>query len=222
MGSGNRPEERIHMKPAGVIALLLGALLLAAGVLAITVFIDFEWGESITLWLADLAMILYVAAIAQILRVERSEWIDSPRTRRNRFLWSAGCFVYWLHWLLAFHFFHHWSHEAAVSHTRARSGFGYGILFSHLFTVVWTADVAFWWLAPDRYLRRSLWLGALVHGYLFFIVFQSTVVFGAGLVRWVAMTACALLLAIWIFSELQRRMRQQKRPADSEGTGRAT
>jgi hypothetical protein len=103
-----------------------------------------------------------------------------------------------------------------------RSGFGYGILFSHAFTLIWTADVVWWWLMPASYLQRPRWLSAVIHGYLFFIVFQSTIVFGSGLVRWGAVIGCLLLALIWLGKRSREVNPRQKSPADSEGTGRAT
>ena len=179
-------------------------------------------GPQLTIWCADVAMAFYFVAAAQMLRIRRADWTCSPQTRLARWLWSAGCFIYWLHWLLAFHYFHHWSHEETVLHTRMRSGFGYGILFSHAFTAIWTADVVWWWLMPASYLHRQRWLGALIHCYLFFIVFQSTIVFATGFVRCGAVAGCLLFALIWLWKRSGEVNRQQKSPADSEGTSRAT
>jgi hypothetical protein len=49
--------------------------------------------------------------------------------------------------LRAFHFYHGWSHAEAMEHVRAAARFGEGIFVSHLFTLLWTLDVAWWWLA---------------------------------------------------------------------------
>ena len=179
-------------------------------------------GPQLTIWCADVAAILYFAALAAILRIRSADRTNDPRVRLARWLWSAGCRTYWVHWLLAFHYFHHWSHEEAVIHTRMRSGFGFGILFSHAFTIIWTVDVAWWWLMPASYLHRPRWLGAIIHGYLFFIVFQSTAVFGAGFVRWGAVAGCLFLALIWLLTRSREVKRRQISPADSEGTGRAT
>jgi hypothetical protein len=185
-------------------------------------FCQMPTGPQLTIWCADIAMAFYFVAIAQMLRIRHAEWTDNSRTRLARWIWSADCVTYWFHWLLAFHYFHHWSHAEAVAHTRMRSGFGYGILFSHVFTVIWTADAVWWWRMPASYLNRPRWLGAVIHGYMFFVVFQSTAVFGTGLVRWGALVASVLLLVIGEHTRLRNKDGQQKSPADSERTGRAT
>jgi len=201
---------------------LSAVLLVPGGFFLFTSRFFSAWGPEIAIWCVDLALVFYALAVAKMSITPHSLWIDCPRTRSIRLYWTLGCLMYWLHWLLAFHYFHDWSHEQAVSHTRARSGYGFGILFSHLFTLIWTMDVVAWWLVPARYLRRPIWLGTVVHGYLAFIVFQSTVVFATGIVRWCAVLASLLLIAFHLLARWRAWKCQEKSPADSNGTGRAT
>ena len=62
---------------------------------------------------------------------------------------------------------------------------------------LWTADVLFWWLRPARYATRSPWVDWTVHGFMAFIVFNATVVFGSGWVRWSCAIASAGLGLLW-------------------------
>src|SRR5213592_1485393 len=78
--------------------------------------------------------------------------------RLARLSWTLGLAAYAVHVVLAFHHFHGWSHAQAVEHVRAASGFGEGVYASHLFGLLWTVDVAWWWLAPASYAVRSGWV----------------------------------------------------------------
>src|SRR5262245_14259070 len=129
-------------------------------------------GEAVVRWTARAALALYAAALAVML--------SGGRGRLARALWSLGLAVYLAHVAAAFHFAFDWSHAAAVEHTRLRGGVGEGIWASHLFGLLWAADVAWWWLAPASHAGQPAWLTAALHGYLAFIAFNATVVFESG------------------------------------------
>ena len=99
---------------------------------------------------------------------------------------------------MAFHFYHHWSHAAAVRHVHERSGFGEGIYVSHAFTLLWTLDVAFWWLPAMSYAVRSPWIDWSLHGFMAFIVFNSTVVYEQGFIRWAGVILFVVLGVLWL------------------------
>ena len=67
---------------------------------------------------------------------------------------------------------------------------GGGLYLNYLFTIVWIADVVWWWGGVERYRCRSRLVLAIMHGFLFFIVVNATVVFGAGAIRWFGLAAC--------------------------------
>jgi hypothetical protein len=94
--------------------------------------------------------------------------------------------------VIVFELAHHWSHQAAIEHTEEISGFGPGLYVNYLFILVWIADVAWSWIALDRYRARSNWVNGLIIGFMGFIVFNAAVVFGHGVLRWVS----AVLLAL--------------------------
>ena len=132
-----------------------------------------------------LALVYYAVAVTLMLSLSKSAWASSAnRVSWARWSWTLAWLTFLVHLYVAFRYYHHGSHEAAVRHTEEVSGFGPGIYFSHLFTVLWTADVVYWWPCPERYARRSPWIDRLLHGYMFFIVFNSMVVFETGLIRW--------------------------------------
>lgn len=140
------------------------------------------------------ALVLYAIALNLL-------WVASPAdragtTRRGsaaRLLWSCACLTFLVHVALAFHYAHGWSHARAMAHTEEVSGFGPGIFFSHLFSLLWAADVLCWWLWPKWYSSRSRTIDLWLHGYMLFIVFNGTVVFETGTAR---------LLGVCLFAEL--------------------
>jgi hypothetical protein len=130
-----------------------------------------------------------------MLRLAPSER-PAGRVRLARWCWTLAWATYLIHLGMAFHHYHHWSHSDAVAHTEEASGFGPGIWFSHLFTLVWTADVAWWWLLPVRHAERSPWWDRLLHGYMVFIIFNATVVYEDGPIRWAGIVLFAVLAIV--------------------------
>lgn len=122
--------------------------------------------------------------------------------------WTAGCLFYLAHVACAFHFYHGWSHTAAYRHTAEQTAavtgwnWGGGIYFNYVFTAVWALDAAGWWRRGDRAMPG--WLEAATQGFLWFMVFNATVVFGHGAIRWFGLAGCGLLIALWLRRAGQR------------------
>ena len=120
----------------------------------------------------------------------------------SRNCWTAGCLAYLLHVVCAFGFFHHWSHAEAFDSTARQTAevvglnSGVGLYVNYAFTLVWTADVCWWWVSPKRYLARPRFIEWTVQGFMGFIAFNATVVFASGFTRWFGVAACLLLLAV--------------------------
>lgn len=157
---------------------------------------------------AQLALLAYGLAATLLLLARPADWRPlSERLRLARCAWTMGWLTYLLHVGLAFHFLHDWSHAAAVEHTAAVGGFGAGIWFNHLFTLVWTADVLAWQLRPAWYAERPARIEWLVHGYMTFIILNAAVVFAAEPMRWLGVA-----LYVWLGLLLYRRKRLEKCP----------
>jgi hypothetical protein len=58
--------------------------------------------------------------------------------------------------------------------------------------------VAWWWLRPDAYAGRPAWIGRVLHGFMAFIVFNGTIVYETGPIRWAGAVMFALLAALWV------------------------
>ena len=104
-----------------------------------------EVGELLTRWTIRIAVALYVASLASR--------IFSPRW--SRLAWTAGCALYLLHVACAFEYYHHWSHTEAYDSTAKQTAetvgldWGGGLYANYAFTLVWLADVVWWWAGSE-------------------------------------------------------------------------
>ncbi len=146
-----------------------------------------------------LALLFYAVAVVLM------PWLDaaarrasSPLGRLVRLCWELGCVAFLAHVALAFHHHHGWSHTEAVRHVAERAGFGQGIFLSYLFTLAWAADAGWWRLAPASHAGRPRWVGLALHPFLLFMVFNATVVFESGLVRWGGLVLATLVAGSFV------------------------
>ena len=155
-----------------------------------------EFLTRLTVWLALCAYA--IGAGMMLLARGRPPWLA-----RARWAWTLGCAFFLAHLVCAFSYFHHWSHAAAVRETARQTGgmtgfhWGGGIFLNYLFAAAWLADVLWWWLASKSFAHRSPRLGIAWQGFFFFMVFNGTVVFGTGPVRWLGAVICAGLASLW-------------------------
>jgi hypothetical protein len=155
-------------------------------------------GELLTRWTVRVALTLYVLSLTHRLTVAGHR----PRLDLARLFWTAGCLAFLLHTVAAFHFYHHWSHDDAYETTARQSAqvtgldWGAGLYLNYAFAALWIADAGWWWLASDSYLIRQRALEWAMQGFLGFMAFNATVVFGAGAVRWFGLAASLFLAAL--------------------------
>jgi hypothetical protein len=155
-----------------------------------------------------LALLYYAAAVSLMLFLGPADWAaGTGRGRLARWCRTLAWAAYLVHLGMAFHYYHHWSHADAVRHTREVSGVGEGIYVSHLFTLAWTADVAAWWLRPGAYAARPAWVGRLLHGFMAFVIFNATVVYETGPIRWAGLLLFAWLGGLVLYRLTLRRRR---------------
>jgi hypothetical protein len=161
-------------------------------------------GDDLTRNTVRLALLYYAAALTLMMRLRPHEWLArSGPGRLARWCWTLAWAAFVVHVAMAFHYAHHWSHVEAVRHTQDVSGVGEGVYVSYLFVLVWSADVAAWWWRPMWYARRAPWLGRALHGFMLFVVFNATVVFETGVVRWAGLALFAWLAAVWVKTRLR-------------------
>ncbi len=162
-------------------------------------FLDADrWGDDLVRFSVRLALLYYGIAACLMLTLLPQEWF--PLVRRGqvaRGFWCAAYLTYLIHLAMAFHYYHHWSHADAMEHTREVAGVGEGIYVSHLFTLLWGADVVFWLASPRGYAHRRPWIGWLLHAFMVFIIFNGTVVYEVGFIRWAGIVLLAILGIVW-------------------------
>lgn len=118
--------------------------------------------------------------MAVVWRLRLGRWTSSAGS-----LWLAGVLLLLLHFALAFHLRHGWSHAAAVAataaQTKALTGFdwGGGVWLNYLLAIVWLLDALWLRFHAASHARRPLWQSAAIHGWLAFLWLNATVVFGA-------------------------------------------
>ncbi|HLJ94657.1 MAG TPA: hypothetical protein VKU02_15835 [Gemmataceae bacterium] len=158
--------------------------------------------EFLTRWSAILALALYVVGLTFL--------IDAKEIRARlawaRRAWTAGCLLFLVHVACAFQFYHHWSHGLAYAVTAQQTAevvgvaWGGGLYANYVFTLVWAAEVIWWWGGLDRYGSQPRILKWAVQGFLGFMAFNATVVFGTGTARWLGVAATLFLTAVMAVS----------------------
>jgi hypothetical protein len=160
-------------------------------------------GDRLTRNLIRLSFAWYVVALCGMTRLGSADWTARSIAGRSvRWCWTWAAVCFFAHVIAAFQFFYHWSHHIAFDQTRQTSGFGAGIYFSYLFTAVWAADVAWWWLRPTGYAARPKWISRGLHAFMAFMIFNGTVVYAAGPIRVAGIFAFVLIA---MFSLTPRR-----------------
>jgi len=130
-------------------------------------------GQALTVWTARVAAVLYALEVVWMLRQQWS---------RARVVATIAVTVYLVHVWAAFDSFYRWSHSFAYSETARQTAelfgvdWGGGLYLNYLFTIVWLADCAWWWLKsePRRTMPRGLSIA--VHAFLLFMFVNATVV----------------------------------------------
>jgi hypothetical protein len=173
------------------------ALLLVAALLAPLVFPDDDPADVVTRQTARVAIFYWGFAAAAILL---------RRRHFGRLTWSLGCLAFLVHVATAFDRVHGWSNSAAARHVEDVSGFGSGLYVSYLFTALWVADAAWWWIDKKGYDARAVWPDRAIHAFMAFIVFNGTVVYESGFIRWAGLLLFAVL-AVLLATRLWPRMR---------------
>lgn len=154
-------------------------------------------------WTVRLAVACYAARVLM-------DAGDFGSLRARRSLWTVGLVFYLAHVVAAFQLVHGWSHAAAWEETARqtfeRTGWrsGVGVWVNYAFTLLWTVDVAAWWIVGPGYSRRFRRVSFVVQSAFAFLVFNATVVFGPAFWRPVA-AACGLIIAVALVVRVKRQ-----------------
>ena len=147
------------------------------------------------------------AILASIAAYTAAEYLWFKK-RRSAFglravLWTLAAALCVAHSALAFAVHHHWSHAAAVRQTATQTAavtgleWGGGVYVNYAFLLIWTADVAWLWIAPAAYLRRSSLLNTALSAFFLFIFVNGAVIFARGPARIVGTAATIVVVWAW-------------------------
>ena len=157
-----------------------------------------------TIWITIAA---YAVGSALFALAAKIAWSEAAA----RVAWTIACASLLVHLITAFQFYHDWSHHAAYLDTARQTqkvvglNWGGGLFINYVLLFAWIADLAWWWCYGLPSYRRRPWpLIAAWHGFLIFIIFNSTVVFKDGTVRWLGLVVCVGLLLTWMIIARQR------------------
>ncbi len=123
-----------------------------------------------------------------------------------RLAWTAACLGLLAHVICAFHFYHDWSHVSAYRDTARQTAevfgldWGGGLYINYAFLIGWIIDTLWWWRGIEAYRRRPWSLVVAWHAVLLFIFFNGTVIFAAGLTRWLGLCLSLGLCIVWWFA----------------------
>jgi hypothetical protein len=153
----------------------------------------------ITVWLALAGYV--IGASVYLLSRGRRSWDVVARAA-----WTAGVISLIVHVACAYHFYHNWSQAAAYRETARQTAevtgldWGGGLFINYALIIGWVVDVALWRLRGlNAYRNRPGWLVTTWQGFLFFIIFNATVIFKTGPLRWIGLCLCLWLAFLWLF-----------------------
>jgi hypothetical protein len=142
---------------------------------------------------------------------------------RARWGWTIACLFLLIHVFCAFHFYHHWSQSSAYLETARQTAevtganWGGGLFINYIFIIAWVIDVIWQWRGLEAYRRRPLFLTTLWQSLLIFIIFNATVVFKTGLLRWLGLVLSVGLGLLWWF---KREKKVVLKPPDQPVTAK--
>jgi hypothetical protein len=150
---------------------------------------------------ADISVTLYFAALILQRSSVTNESNRSKACRASNAIYLLGAGMMVIHILMAYRLAHDWSHEIALEHTANETervvGFrlASGLYVNFVFAAVFLGD-AFWRVCvgvPGS--RRPRGVAVAIDTFLLAIVIMATIVFEAGMVRWLSVLAVATITA---------------------------
>lgn len=167
-----------------------------------------ESGEMLVRYTVRLGLAWYATTLLLMMRLTAADWsATSTLGQVARWCWTWGAICFFVHMVMAFHFYHYWSHEHAYDVTRDVSGVGEGIYTLYLFIGLWLGDVAWWWFRPWQYAMRSSRIDQTLHAFMLFIVFNGMIVFESGTIRWAGAILFVVLAVAWVSARGMPRLR---------------
>lgn len=120
-----------------------------------------------------------------------------------RAAWTVGCLALLAHVACAYHFYHGWSQDAVYRETARQTAevfglnWGGGVYVNYAFIAAWLIDVLWWWRGLAVYNQRPRAWALAWQSFFLFIVFNATVVFKTGMLRWIGLVMCIGMTLVW-------------------------
>jgi hypothetical protein len=162
---------------------------------------------------ARLSAWLVVAVYLMALVQERWRTCEPLR----RITWTAGAIALLGHTVWTFFAIHHGSLDEALAHTAFKTEqllglrFGAGLYANFAMLVIWLADAAAWWLAPNWNQIRSKYIIPL-HVAFSFMFLNAAIVFASPWGRLFGVMANALAILVAILGATLGKRSLDKRP----------
>ncbi len=155
-----------------------------------------EFLTRLTIWLA-----LSGAALGAVLQFA---FRASPKRQAwARWAWTMGGVGLLTHVVCAYHFYHDWSQDSVYRETARQTAevfglnWGGGIYVNYAFIAAWLVEVIWWWRGLAVYERRPRAWALAWQGFFLFMVFNATVVFKTGMLRWLGFAMCLGMAVLW-------------------------
>ena len=156
-------------------------------------------------WLISLTAFISFAAYIGAL----TKWEDTNHTdcfsRSN--MWTLGYVAFVIHFISAFHYKYEWSHAMALELT-AKQTFqitgittGIGLYFNYFFALTWLSDLLWLKLAYQSYKNRPQWIYYGIHGFMAFMWFNATVIFGSLIAQLIGIFAFLSVVSLWVYRQ---------------------
>jgi hypothetical protein len=104
--------------------------------------------------------------------------------RTYHYFWIAAWILCVIHVICAFHFRHHWVHDAAIQHTAEMTErivgirWGGGLYVNYVFLICWGASAIPSLFGYGGHAQSQRWLETGLHAFAAFMMFNATAIFG--------------------------------------------
>lgn len=167
-------------------------------------------GELMTRLPVWVTLTAYFAGAVLITLSRRKPQLERPA----RWVWTIAVISLLIHVGCAYHFYHGWSQESAYQETARQTAlvtglqWGGGLYINYFLIGFWIIDVGLWWRGLEQYRRRSATLSVIWQAFLIFVIFNATVVFKTGALRFIGLILCGILCLVWLFEAIKTSRQQ--------------
>ncbi len=85
---------------------------------------------------------------------------------------------------------------------------GIGLYFNYFFALTWLSDLLWLKLANQSYKKRPQWIYYGIHGFMAFMWFNATVIFGSLIAQLIGIFAFLSVVSLWVYRQKKLRITQ--------------